>query len=316
MKVSKRLLKNFAAAAIIALLFFLTDLRELMRAFSHLTFSAVFLLLLISVLLIYTSALKWSLFLAALSRKVPVARLFCLYLVGYFVNLIVPSYVGGDAVRSFYVGRQVGQHEAFTATILERYTGLVAMLFLALVCMWVSTLVTWQIKVALVVVTTALIVVTLLALSKSTLAYMRRFKPLMDVVHHLERIQEGFHLVQRDWVLLLKALLLSFIYHAFTVINTAVAGWAVGWQNPALEELFVVLPIVLLIGSLPLSPSGLGIQEGAFFYFLQGIGASPAEALGVGLILRAKSYLVALLGGLFWLAIPKEERQRKAPSSY
>ncbi|NBO19859.1 MAG: hypothetical protein EBV03_11695, partial [Proteobacteria bacterium] len=98
-----------------------------------------------------------------------------------------------------------------------------------------------------------------------------------------------------------KALLLSVLFHSVTVVNTVAAGYVVGWDNPPIRELFVVLPLILLVGALPITPSGLGIQEGAFFYFLGGLGASPGQALGIALVLRAKSYLLALLGWLCWI---------------
>ena len=65
----------------------------------------------------------------------PVLHLFNLYLVGYFVNLFMPSYLGGDLVRSWYAGKEIGQHEALAATILERYTGFVAMIVLAILAL-------------------------------------------------------------------------------------------------------------------------------------------------------------------------------------
>jgi len=56
----------------------------------------------------------------------------------------------------------------------------------------------------------------------------------------------------------------------------------------------------------PLTPSGLGLQEGAFLFLLQRIGASHAQGLGVGLVLRAKVMLVAVIGGVLWLRVRKQ----------
>jgi glycosyltransferase 2 family protein len=299
----KTLAKNVFAALIFGLLLYLVDLGELWRALSQLTWLAVIELLLISVGLIYISALKWKLFLGALSEQVSVVRLFNLYLVGYFFNLLLPSYIMGDAVRSYYIGKKVGQHQALTATILERYTGLVAMIMLGLIFMWFTGLVTWQIKLGIFAVALALACVTILALSERALRAISRIKALESVVRHLEKIQAGFQLAKRNKLLIAQTMALSFAYHSLTVVNTMVAAHAVGWADPPPWELFVVLPLILLVGAIPVAPSGLGIQEGSFFYFLQGVGASPAQALGVALVLRAKSYLIALIGGLIWLTI-------------
>ena len=306
---SARLLRNAAALLILAALFLLVDFAELLTALSQLSVGAVLGLLVISAMLILLSALKWKLFIKALSKPVSVLRLFMLYMVGYFINLLLPSYIGGDAVRSFYIGREVGQHHAAAATIMERYTGLVAMMILALVCMWLTDLVTVEIKLAVALMAVGLMLITLLSLSSWVLKVLAGIPRLASVVSHLKRIQDGFHAVRGKPGLLAATMVLSFLYHSLTVVNTLVAAWAVGWDSPPLTEMFVVLPVILLIGSLPLTPSGLGLQEGAFFYFLQGLGATPAQALGIGIVLRAKSYVLALIGWLVWATLPRNVTQ-------
>jgi len=83
---------------------------------------------------------------------------------------------------------------------------------------------------------------------------------------------------------------------------------AIGWENPDITGLFVVVPLVLLVGMAPITPNGLGIQEGAFLFFLERIGGSPAESFGVGLVLRAKVMVIALFGGLLLFAVRKGKK--------
>lgn len=304
-------LKYIFAVLVLGILVYFVDVRELWQALSELTYEIVLYLALLSVALIYISALKWKLFIEAFNAQASVARLFQLYLVGYFVNLLAPSYVGGDIVRSWYLGKRVGQHEALAATILERYTGFVAMVSLSFVFMWSVERVTFEIKLVVFMVALGLLAITVLALSEKMLVWFERFiahfgEGARKSVQHVRKIQDSFRLVKSDRKLLVKALALSFLFHSLAVVNTVAAAYAVGWFHPPIWELFVVLPLILLIGAIPVAPSGLGIQEGAFLFFLQGIGASPAQALGVGIVLRAKSYVLALCGGLIWLSIRGE----------
>ena len=124
-------------------------------------------------------------------------------------------------------------------------------------------------------------------------------------------MQQCLFLVKKKPQLLLKALALSFLFHSFTVFNTMATGWAIGWQAPPFLDLFVVLPLILVISALPLTPQGLGIQEGAFYFFLQHVGASPQQALSIALVLRAKTYVLALCGGvvLLWRMFRNHERK-------
>lgn len=305
----KTVLKNILALLILVALLYLVDVRELWRALSELTLQSIIGLAVLSVALIYVSALKWKLFLEFLGAKVSLLRLFLLYLVGYFVNLLMPSYLGGDIVRSWYVGKKVGQHEALAATILERYTGIVAMVALAFSFMWFVSAVTIQIKLVVACVAVGLVVITFVALAAAPMKALERFQKLAPVMKNIKKVQEGFKLARGNPALLTKTLALSFLYHSLTVVNTVIAAKAVGWDTAPIGDLFVVLPIILLVGSIPATPNGLGIQEGAFYFFLHGLGATPGQALGVAVVLRAKSYILALTGGVAWLAIRKERRE-------
>ena len=93
----------------------------------------------------------------------------------------------------------------------------------------------------------------------------------------------------------------SIAFHFLAVINTYLACCALSWSEVNLVDLFLVLPLILIIGGLPLTPNGLGLQEGAFTFFLKSIGATSSLGLAVGLLLRAKVVLLAALGGVLYL---------------
>jgi len=304
--------RRILALVLIGALIASVDVRELVHALTELTWPVAILLLYISVVLIYLSALKWKLFLESFGRDVSLVRLNALYYVGYFVNLILPSHVGGDAVRSWYLGKSVGQHEAFAATILERLLGLVAMLGLGLVSMWLVPHAPWQIRCAIIGMAVGLALGIGVVLSPRCLALVERIPRAKKIVGHLEKVQRALRSAAADRRVLAKSLILSLLYHSLTVVNTIAAAAAVGWFGVPVGDLFVVLPVILLIGSLPITPSGLGIQEGAFLFFLTGLGASPAQALGVGVILRIKSYVLAVIGGLVWLSVRRESPEAQS----
>jgi uncharacterized membrane protein YbhN (UPF0104 family) len=106
-----------------------------------------------------------------------------------------------------------------------------------------------------------------------------------------------------DFRLVAKALVISLMFHLLTVINTAAVASAIGWSTVPWTSLVIVVPLILIVGAVPISPQGLGIQEGAFVFFLSSVGATTDQALAIALVLRVKSYLLAICGGLLWLGI-------------
>lgn len=306
----KQLLKFLFSLLLLLAVFWVVDFAELKRILSAITWGAVFNLSLITVALIYVSALKWGLFIESFGSKFSVWRLFRYYLVGYFFNLFMPSYVGGDLVRSFYVGKNAGQHQALSATILERYTGLMAMITLAFAFMWFNNFVTLQIEIVIFGLLLGLVVITIIALSERLLEMLDQVKLLKPIVKHLKKIQSGLKLARRNKRLLARSMALSYLYHTLTVVNIIFCAAAVGWNNPPVLDLFTLTPIMLLIIAIPVAPSALGVQEGTFYFFLQIVGATPAQALGVGLVLRAKAVILSLCGGVFYKlgeVLPKGE---------
>lgn len=298
-----KILKIVGSLSLLAVLVWLVDPVALVEALSQITLANFTVLMLLSFIMIAISALKWQLFLQAFGESIPFLKLFRFYLAGYFINVIFPSYIGGDVLRSYQVGKAVGQHRAASATLLERYTGLLAMSLLGMgAALYEDRLLSVPIRLLVIGLGLAVFILSLVAIYAQFDAEKLPSKLIRKIGTHVSRLHEIMSQTSRNYGLWGKALLISFTYHVLTVANTYVAAQAVGWTNPPITELFVVLPIILIISAIPIAPSGLGIQEGAFMHFLQLLGATSPQALGVGIVLRAKTYILAFLGWIVWSA--------------
>lgn len=296
-----RIIKLGLGLALLMALISLVDTRELWGAFVNISLRDIVVLVLISLVLLGVSVLKWQLFLRRVGIDARFGRLFGLYLVGYFVNIFTPSFVGGDVVRSMALGPTVNRSHAVAATFLERYTGIVAMLAMAVCSAAVSDVVTAEIRIVVLLAVLGCAFATWLVAA----GWIERLAGALRLPHKIVsvsgRVHEGLRLGMRDRSLVIQALILSVVFHLFTIVNTVAVGAAVGWYDIPWRGLLVVVPLILLVGAVPLSPQGLGIQEGAFVFFLHSVGATTSQALAIALVLRAKSYLLALVGGMVWL---------------
>ena len=293
-----------AAVAVCALLL-TVDLRGAAIALADITVGDLLVLLALSVALVLVSVVKWRAFLARLGIHASISHLSRLYLVGYFVNLLMPSSLGGDVVRSVYVGANVDKVKAVSATMLERYTGLLAMLLMATAALLFSSAVTREIQILTVAVVFGVGVATFMIARGFLPAVLTTVRCPDKFVTKAVRLQEALRWGLSDRALLVKAGALSIAFHLLTVVNTVAVAAAVGWVSPPWGELFVVVPLILLVGAVPISPHGLGLQEGAFVYFLHSVGASTGQALAIALVLRAKSYVLAFVGAFCWFGLPK-----------
>lgn len=297
--------------SLVAILLLFVDLRGVTNALLDITSIDLVIIFALSFALVWVSVLKWRLFLERLGISASVLHLFRLYLVGYFVNLIMPSAIGGDVVRSLYVGRDVDKMRAMSATLLERYTGFLAMVTMALVAVSWAPQVTPGVLVATVAIGLAAVGLTAVLVTGTLVRVCAFLRVPEGILGKLARLQEGVQWGLSDRPLLIRAGVLSLIFHLLTIVNTAAVAHAVGWHAVPWSDLLVVVPLILLVGAIPISPQGLGIQEGAFLFFLHSVGATTGQALAVALVLRAKSYVLALCGGLLWLTLVRKKRTKE-----
>jgi len=307
---SRGLVKVFIALIAVAVVVWTVDLRLVSQAIRQISLFDIIILGALSFLLIGVSVWKWRCFLERLRIQAAFGRLFRLYLIGYFVNVFTPSFVGGDVVRSLYVGPTVDKAHAVSATFLERYTGVVAMLAMALCAVFVSRAVTFEIQLLVISLSLGTALATWFLFSGTLGQLAQRLRLPENVTRMLDRVHEGLVWGTRDIGLVTKTLAISLLFHMLTVVNTVAVAHAIGWDSVPWGGLLIVVPLILIVGAAPISPQGLGVQEGAFVFFLSSVGASVDQALAIALVLRAKSYILAILGGCLWFGVRSTETCR------
>ncbi len=314
-------LRLFLAFGFLGILFYFVGTADLITLFKNIELQYVLYLFLLSVVLIWISCVKWQLFLKASGHHAPILRLMKYYTTSYFFNLFMPSIIGGDVARSIQLGHELKNYKSvFAATFMERFTGFWAMTLMGLFFVLTGAQVTTGVEIAIILVAGITFLSAVVLFSKTltelsfrvTISILRglKFKKIASRLEpFFENVTEAMAFARNNMPLLFKALLLSFVFHIFAVVNTYVAALAIGWNTAEFSTLCVVVPLVLLVSVAPVTPSALGIQEGAFLYFLTRIGATHAQGLGVGLVLRAKNIVTALIGGLIWLITKNHTEQ-------
>src|SRR5262245_10820536 len=114
-----------------ALLFFLLrriDLARLIAIWGDLRQPFLWLALVLQLGGVLISALKWWLLLRASGHPTPYLWAVRIYLVGQFFSNFLPTQIGGDAVRVYYLTRRIGRPAiAIASVFVERITGFLAL---------------------------------------------------------------------------------------------------------------------------------------------------------------------------------------------
>jgi glycosyltransferase 2 family protein len=261
-------------------------------------FAAAVVIYIISICL---SSMRWKLL---IPHPVGMRRLFSMYMIGSFFNTCLPGIIGGDAVKAYYLDRELKQHYPAPATgtsglrnsavsvasvFMDRYIGLAALLSIGLSV--------FPAGLSLLRKTPAVWAMPLLFsgfIAASILLF--RFR-LGERLRFLVGIYDCFSYYFTKRHILLKAFLYSIAIQFTVVLSVYILAWGMALDITFLS-LLVFLPLIILISMVPVSISGIGIREGAFVYFLGTMGVPPDKAMTLSILW----FLSVVAAGLWGLA--------------
>jgi uncharacterized protein (TIRG00374 family) len=272
------------------------------------------LCVLLSPVLVAASTWKWRAVLKQEGYPTRFGALFASYLVGYFFSNFLPSNVGGDVARSYRVGRSVGDQAAAAASIVvERVTGLLGLLVLAVTMPWLRS--DLALHPALLLPSSAALAGLLILLvagffpwrgsapSASVPGWWGRMRA--HLLRFAARSGQALATVRSDSGYLFRLLALTALFYGLAMLNIWLAFRAFG-ATPALTDLAAVLPAALLVAMIPVSLGSLGLAEGAYVFYFGLVGMDPALTLVMSLLLRAKILLLGSAGGIVYWSREKE----------
>lgn len=256
-------------------------------------------------------AYKWNVLLRVLNIRISLFNAVAVYLKTSFLGLFLPATVGGDALRAYAIAQEEYKLSDVVSSILvERALGFAALFAFALVSIILSIFVfgqsffegIWQLLWTFVALLVISVVLVLLSFNKAVLNRITtavknsRFANNV-IVRKLGSVYTSYQGYRSSKSQLAYFFILSLIENLFPVMWTYSLSLAFG-LDISLLYFFILVPIVLVLVRLPISLSGIGIQEGTFVYFLSLIGVASSHALLLGAASNVIGILSILPGGI------------------
>jgi uncharacterized membrane protein YbhN (UPF0104 family) len=289
----------------VALLAWRTNWHQVAESFAHLHWGLWLLAVLVYVGCQAVSSLRWQAMARPLGFDGPWRRFLAFYSIGMFFNLVLPTSVGGDVVRAWYLAGGRGRRmDAFLSVFVERLSGLLVLLFIACtaaaVCplplpVWVPWTV-WALTAAGLVSLPVLV-----GLAHLPCPWSRLRGPHARLVRFGDQLRAAGRLYLRYPRLVLGTTLLSGLVQAGNVVMVYLIGRALGAPVPA-SYYWIVAPLVALLTLLPVSLNGMGIREGAMVLLLAPVGVGSGTAVSLAFLWFAACTVVSLGGVGFYLA--------------
>jgi glycosyltransferase 2 family protein len=250
---------------------------------------------------------RWRFLLGAIAIRVPFFRLLQSYLSGIFFNNLLPSTVGGDALRMYDSWRWgAGRAEAVTVIVVDRLMGIIALMAFALGALVLAPHIVGELPALPVWV--GLGAVGILGATAAALLPLRRFRsrtgpwvgrfpgflrrPVGKFSHALQAYRDDTGAV--GVALGLSVLLqLNVILHYYLIARAL--SLPVGFA-----AFFLIIPLSLAVMTIPLSVNAIGIRENIFAFFLAFYGVGTSAALAFAWVSFGLILLQGVIGGIVY----------------
>ncbi len=226
-------------------------------------------------------------------------RLLKLLWLGLFFNQVLPSGVGGDAVRAWRCRRfGISLGTAVRSILLDRACGYSVLVLLYAVGLpyllprFPDALQRVTLIGLFALAAGGLVALFVIDFLPRPLVRLRLLWPLTELSREARRV-----FFDRRSVYLLG---LAAIGMGLSIFSFALAAQSVGVRLPVADWL-VVLPPVIFIQLVPVSLAGWGVREVALVVILAVYGIPAAAALAASLAIGLSQIVVGLPGGLVWI---------------
>jgi uncharacterized protein (TIRG00374 family) len=268
-------------------------------------------------------AWRWQKLLAVRGMNERFAWLVRAYFTAYTAGQVLPTSIGGDAMRIFETSRRHPEKVGPVAgsVLLERALGGAATLTLAAVgfalaigkydvgaYLWVEG--------AFVVGT---IVFAVAVFSHRARRLFARFVPLarrLRVERPLRAVYEGIHGYRAHPALLVGVFGLTVAVQAVRVLAIWAAGRGVG-VDLSPRPYYVMGPLLFLVLLVPFTINGIAVRESFFVSFLGGLGVDADRAFATGFLWFAVTIALSVPGALIlgWEALRGGGSEPAAPGA-
>ncbi|MCD6578882.1 flippase-like domain-containing protein [bacterium] len=236
------------------------------------------------------------------------------YLIGLFFNQTLPTSIGGDSIKGYFLGKDVGDIAGgIIITFIDRVIGVITMLFYLFIAILIGGYRILQGKeffyLLAIVILIIISVILLFSHRFSRFFYSLTFKKVEHKFKFLHQVKEAykFFLSTKKEK---KIYMLSFINSIFAQILLVVAVYFVSISlgiNIHLLDYFIIMPIIFIVSMIPISIGGFGVREGVFVYILGRYGVSSEKALSLSLLFIIIFIVISIIGGVSYLTLHKEK---------
>ncbi len=241
------------------------------------------------------SSARWQVLLKPLGYHLEWFRVLKIYYVGMFFSLFLPSVIGGDGIKTFYIaGSWRRVPTALYTLVADRAIGMTALILYSLVgavSVWPEIPAWMAVALLAAVPGIYLLLILLPRFSHPVLALSRRLRELP---------RDRLFVYWTDPRPAITGWGISLVVHLLIVLAHLLMASSLGLGVPA-GAWFLIYPLAGFVSVIPVSLNGIGLREASYVYLLGLFGIGPEQAFSLGVMWFSLVLTNGMLGGLPYL---------------
>lgn len=288
-------LKLSVSVALIALLVFNVDWKEVFGYLKEITALEILSYYAVLIMGMLISTYKWKMLAEFKSISFSFFDFFKLYLAGTFINNFMPSFVGGDTFKAFQIGKKDKKYkEAFSTVIADRITGLLGAMILSLIFFVLNFSSLAENKILTFInvsVFGALALFLGILFVRKKLFWKKISSFVPGKALEFLKVLNGF----AEKGILAKSMIWSILF-AFAGLASSnyILFSALGQEINVLDYLSVIF-LISIVSSIPISVNNIGIKEWAYVVFFGFFGINPSVVVAVAVLSRVLQMMLSFL---------------------
>lgn len=298
----KTFFKITISLILVVILYFTVDKNSIFANFRILDWRYVPVILALIVTNYIVSSYRWKYLLNIYegAEEITVVYLMHLYFIGSFFNNFMPTSIGGDVFKIYKLGGKLKNNAAaFSATFMERMTGVVALVFIAILGFIVTFFRGYsgfeQNFYSLGIVCALLVLV----FGAGWFIGLEVLNILRKRLAILEKIYSSLVLYKNAYKVLFVAFITSFIVQFCAIFSQIFIFIALGIPLDLFRSFFI-FPIIILASFFIPSVNGIGVQDFLYKFSNAFLAVSTSTALAASILYHLFRLFISLIGGLLY----------------
>jgi len=226
--------------------------------------------------------------------------------IGYFFNNFLPTAIGGDVVKAYYLSKKSDDKiAAYTSVFVDRLLGLVTMIFMAfLALVFTGSRITDPVIRYTIYAITAASLAAIVFVSNKNFAKKLSFLLIFvkPIENKIKKAYNAIHDYKAHKILIAWSLAISFISQLLFFLSLGIIALSIG-SRISISEILLRVPLISALSLLP-SINGLGLREGATVMLFGPI-IGKENAFAVGILWLVILFMGSLIGGLIYGLSPQ-----------